>query len=437
MLKQLTGFWFGATAFKSYMSITDRLVVSGTNFLTLVMVGRVCGLENLGIFALAWTVVLAINVVQESLILSPFTIFIGEITDRKELRLYSGSALAMQMILAVVAMAISVTVAFILSNFNTSPAVHSVSWILPFVILATSLREFVRRYLFANLAPSKVLVLDICIASIQFGCISLLLAADLLSPGSTLGIIAIAAGVPALIWFGLNIGNFVIPSRSAIVFDIERYWSFGRWICASQISDLSMTHGINWLIAIMVGPAAAGLFAACNSIMLVINPLLFGISSILLPRAAQAHHLHGLAEVRRIVWKATGILTTSVGIICLLVVWQGEFLVNLLYSLDFKEGIYGIIVLLALANFIGATSFAIDNGLVVIRRPQINLTASLLGLVVTLATAVVLTSSMGIFGIVLAILIGTLISSLYQILAFVKLVGGPLVSTSNLSSRIN
>ena len=44
---------FGATARKGYVSLVDRFIVSGTNFLTMVVVGRYCGLNDLGLFLLS------------------------------------------------------------------------------------------------------------------------------------------------------------------------------------------------------------------------------------------------------------------------------------------------------------------------------------------------------------------------------------------------
>ena len=100
-------------AFKTGLSIGDRLVYSGINFLTMVAVGRLCGLEDLGVFALAWTVLLTVNVVQEAFILSPFTVAFGRFKDDGQRRRYAGTALIFQMSLAVAIMvlvAVAVTV---------------------------------------------------------------------------------------------------------------------------------------------------------------------------------------------------------------------------------------------------------------------------------------------------------------------------------------
>lgn len=440
LLKPFAGILFGATAYKSYISIVDRSIVSGTNFLTLVVVGRVCGLENLGIFALAWTILLTVNAVQEAFILSPFTVFAGEITrtitgeitGENQRKSYAGAILAMLAILVAAASILTLVGIGVVTNIISDPVIHATGWFLLLAIPAVSLREFVRRYLFAKLAAFHVLMLDAAVAVLQFAGLGLFWYYDLLSAGSTLLLISIATGLPAIVWLGLNFSQFKIPEKAEFTLGIHRHWSFGRWNCAAQMSDLAVTHGIAWLIALTAGTAATGIFAACNSLVMVINPLLFGIGSILLPHAAQANHRHGRDEVARIVWKATGILALSVGVLCLLVAWQGENLIGIFYSLESVDGVREVIILLALANFIGATSFAIDNGLMVVNRQDVNFAASLTGFIVTFLTAIVLASQLGLVGIVSGVLIGGLINAVIQVVAFSRLVGKPrLFSTAH------
>lgn len=425
LLKPFPDFLFGAMAYKSYLSFADRIVVSGTNFLTLVIVGRVCGLDELGIFVLAWTVLLAINVIQEAFVLSPYTVFVGQFKEEEAEKAYAGTTLALQMFLAAMAMAMVFVTATIMTSLGSDSVIRNASWFLLIAIPAVSMREYARRYMFARLAAGQVLALDTIVAFVQLGGMGWLWYYVLLSPGTTFLLVAVANGLPAIIWLILNLSCFNIAERAVIAAETRHHWSFGRWVCAGQMSDLAVTHGIAWLIAGMAGTAATGIFAACNSIVMVVNPLLLGIGSILLPRTAQANHQHGRDEVRRIIWKATMILAISVGMLSLAVALHGEYLIGAFYSLESLDGVQEIVLLLALAKFVGATSFAIDNGLMVVNRPDVNLAASIVSLGVTFFLAILLTSSFGLIGMAIGVLIGTLFGSLYQIVAFIRLVGRP------------
>jgi len=55
------------------LSIFDQCIVSGLNFLTTV-VGRWCGLSELGYYSLAFTVVVVLMALQEPLLVAPLTL---------------------------------------------------------------------------------------------------------------------------------------------------------------------------------------------------------------------------------------------------------------------------------------------------------------------------------------------------------------------------
>lgn len=50
-----------------FLSLLDQAVVSGTSFITTLLIGRICGAEELGIYSLAFTlIVLGTNLPQPS-----------------------------------------------------------------------------------------------------------------------------------------------------------------------------------------------------------------------------------------------------------------------------------------------------------------------------------------------------------------------------------
>lgn len=421
----------GSTARKSYLSVADRLVVSGTNFLTMVIVGRVCGMEALGVFALAWTLIIGMIVVSEAVILSPLTVFMGEYAKKAQEKAYCGAVLSLQVTLCALTAVILAFGLWLTSLWPVDPVILSAGVALVFALPAAGLREFVRRYNFAHMNAAAVFLLDVIVTFIQLAGLAILWGAGMLTPASAILCIAVANSLPSLIWFFHNLQRFRRDAQIGILQVAAQHWIFGRWICCSQLSDLAATHGVTWVIAALAGTAAAGLFAACNSIIMLVNPLLFGIGSILLPRASLAFHEHGLPEVRRIVWKATMIFALTVGAICAGITLGGELIVQSLYSFDDLNEIQILIFLLALAQFLSGSMFAVDSGLMVIKRPDINFKASLLGLLITLGIAVALTPPYGVAGTAFAMVVGNFVGSLMQSAAFIRLVGGPQFSIAS------
>ena len=91
----------------------------------------------------------------------------------------------------------------------------------------------------------------------------------------------------------------------------------------------------------------------------------------------EAYISSGKVEINRIVWKTASILTVVVGIVCLTISVFAEPIVEFVYSFGPLSNVRQIVILLALAHFISAASFAFDTGLMVVRRPDINFAAVL------------------------------------------------------------
>ena len=421
----------GPTGRQGVVSVLDRLIVAGTNFLTLVIVGRAAGVEALGVFALAWTAILAVTALQEAFVHSPYTVHVNALPEGAARRCYGGAAATLQALTALVAALAAGLAALALHTSDPAPGTSAAlgtgaALALVLAFPAAGLREFARRFLFARMETFAVIVLDATFSFLQLGGLLLLALTGTVTPAAALLIMAGSSLLPAVAWWTLK-GRHLIarPGAEELRTAFWRHARFGRWLGAGQMADLAVTHGVTWLLAALVGTAATGLFAAANSLVLVVNPLILGLGSVLLPRAARARHERGGAEVGRIVWKVTALLTAAVALVTLVVVLAGPSLVALLYALDPSRTIVLTVLLLALANLAGAASFAIDNGLMVVERQDVNFAASIIGLVVTFALALLLVPVWGVVGMAASVLGGTLLNALFQFAAFSRLVAPP------------
>ena len=170
-----------ASALKSYVSIADRLILGGTNFVTFAIIGRACGLEDLGIFALAWTVILTVSVLHEAFVYSPFTIFAAQKRREGLHRPYSGCALSMHTLLSIVILSVLGTASAVASALGVSDAETSTALATLLAIPFYALREFARRYVFAGLKALPVLALDAFSCAFQLAALGALWAYDVLS----------------------------------------------------------------------------------------------------------------------------------------------------------------------------------------------------------------------------------------------------------------
>ena len=84
LLRQWGRLAAGDTARKGCFSLADQVIVSGTSFFTSVIVGRVCGPAELGIYSLSMGLAIFVGGVQESLISTPYTILTSRLQGAEQ-----------------------------------------------------------------------------------------------------------------------------------------------------------------------------------------------------------------------------------------------------------------------------------------------------------------------------------------------------------------
>ena len=80
----------------------DQVLVSGTSFVTTVLIGRVLGKGQLGLYVLVYSVVIVLLEVQNSFIASPYTIHSPRLDQLRQAQ-HTGNALGLSIGLAAVA----------------------------------------------------------------------------------------------------------------------------------------------------------------------------------------------------------------------------------------------------------------------------------------------------------------------------------------------
>src|SRR5262249_3510655 len=142
---------------KDTLALVDQAVVSGTSFLTTVMIGRWGGAEELGVYSLGLSLLVSGLCVQESLIALPYTICRHRALQGTPAE-YAGSVLVHQGLLSALALIVLAAAATVLSLGGGLPGLAGVAWALQWVLPFALLREFGRRFAFAHLRMAEALV---------------------------------------------------------------------------------------------------------------------------------------------------------------------------------------------------------------------------------------------------------------------------------------
>ncbi|MFO7905594.1 MAG: lipopolysaccharide biosynthesis protein [Planctomycetota bacterium] len=377
-------------------SLADQAIVSGMSFTTTVLLGRWCGAGELGAYALAFTIwIFALNA-QMSLISIPYTNQ-WRWVPQKDRRAFAGCALLEHGLLAILGtlllLAVVVVLRFSGVGNNFARVLPPLALVLPMLLA----REFVRRFAFAHLHMRTAMCLDFAVALFQFSGLVFLRWTGHLSARTALVALGIGAGAGSGLMLVVLRRSFSI--RWGMLRDsMSKHWRFGRWVFASVSVTVIQGYSIHWCLAAFQGSLQTGVFAACLAVVQISNPLWLGIGNLLEPRLAKTLAELGLVTLRRSVVHVTIALSGLAAIFVVVLVVQGDTLVELLYNQSEYNGHTHLITVLAFVVSIGALDGGINHGLRAMDRPDFSFRASVLALIVTLVSGLFLVPHYGIVG---------------------------------------
>src|SRR3954453_15841810 len=226
------------------IAIVDQGVASASTFFASVIVGRSCGSTELGIYSLAFTLMLLCFAVQDALVIAALTVFYHDRTGGRHhsrdehLAITSRQQLLVSLALSGILLLVGVSL-LALGNTHLGWTVIAVAGALPFILF----REFARRAHCIRGELMSALRLDGVVAVLWMSLMLILAWRHELSPASVFITQAIACA------YALTRRNRT-PFKSADVWpQIAKNLHFGKWIVASQMASLSHQYLAYWLLA--------------------------------------------------------------------------------------------------------------------------------------------------------------------------------------------
>lgn len=388
---------------KNFLSLSDQAVVSGTSFVTSVMIGRLCSQDELGVYALALTVVGVIRSVHCELVGAPFCVFSHRHED-DELATYCGSVTVHQFVLTLLSvLALAAFYAageFGLLRTSIQPVLGVLLVAAPFLWL----REFLRGFLFGRFRVGVAFAVDTVVAIGQLGGLALLALTGRLTVASGFAVMGAACAAAGLAGLWLH-REPVRIRRTRIVADWRSNWQFARWTLASHLVGSTTPFVMPWIVESLRGPAVTGSFAACVTLIGLSTMFVTGVANVLTPSAARAFYQGGAGQLRPLLIRTALLFTVVLGTFCTIVLFRGEWLMAFVYGNKFT-GLGPVCLWLALASWVNSLGVTAGNGLWALERPQANLVADACTLTVTLTAAALLVGPWGAYGAGLAMLLG-------------------------------
>jgi O-antigen/teichoic acid export membrane protein len=268
--------------------------------------------------------------VQQSLVTVPYTIYVHR-KQGEARREYVGGVLAHCGLLSILSTAgLASAAAFAMLGFGPAELI-AVFWAIAAIIPFLLLRDFGRRLAFADLRMNNAFALDAVVVALQVMLVGGLALTGRLSAAGAFAAAGLSCALVGVSWLYSARSQFTL-GLAAIMRAWRQNWGFSKWVLADQTATTLNTYVMHWLLAILFGVAATGLFAACATILCVLNPIVLGLNNVLMPRVAVAIAAGSATELRRVLWKSTLVVTATTALFCGTLLAFGPQIMRLLYG---------------------------------------------------------------------------------------------------------
>lgn len=255
--------------------IFDQALVSGVNFLTIILLARALVPADFGYFVLAFTILQSAGTLQAALITRPHNV-LGAVRQAREYADYSTTAAAAQVAFTS-ALALLVTVAAGLAYAAGFSRGLLFLALVP-ALIVWQLQELGRRMLYTEGRLAAAFANDLLSYGGQASALVVLWQLDLLTGATALLTLAaaFAVGAAVLAWQ-------LRPTLSGRLnaASLSANWHFGKWLGVAEVGQWLSTHFYIYLGGVIVGTVASAALKAGQTLLGPISVFLTFVTSYL------------------------------------------------------------------------------------------------------------------------------------------------------------
>lgn len=392
----------------------DQSFRSTSTFLSALLVGRVCGQVEYGLYTLLLTLLVTAEAFQAAIVSTPYVVQNpSRAAHGKEVHL--GNAVAIQFL---VAAGTAVLLLGLLYAFPLPGSGGLSPWTIPAFAVAyfgVLFREFFRQVLLADLEVGRNLAFG---TAVHGSLIAVLLGLVLMGSLNAWTAYAAVAGCsigPALLVLWLKRHHMRLDVKSLTSQFLE-YWHIGRWLFAQAALVVVSGPVYSWVLASSRGAAAVGLLGACLLPGSVMSPLVQALHALLLPKASHAIG-RGIDQVRRIVLRSSVAVGCTFIVLPIVLGWFAAPIMQLLFAGKYNPSGW-LVAFLALRTYLVVTAVPLTVGLVVCQQAYAVFKSEVVSLVLTVFIGLPLTWAFGVWGVAWGFLLTRLANRVYLALAF-------------------
>jgi len=390
------------------LTLIDRAVVSGGNFLSSILYARLLGLKSYGAFALCWMIVLVFSGLQQAFIFSPMTTIYAYKSIEEKKYLYLNALFILQVLFSLVGAAFLCSTLYIDTIFIQTLYIKDLTLLIPSAVFAFTMHDFFRKKFILIQKAHVTFLLDLISMGLLLG---LLFSLDVTSIKDIFQIITFSYILSAVLGYFLS--NFQME-LCLFHFTIRQHWLQGKWLMATSIVQLFSGNYFIIAAAALLGTAETGIIRIAQNIIGLLNILFIAMESYIPLSASKIFHTHGFHALIQYLKSVTikGFIITFV--LCIGIAALSPQLIQFLYGPSYLEyakvvQIYSLFYILVFISI--PLRFAIKT----VEQNHHILIGYLISTAFSFVSANFLITYYGIYGVLVGIITTQLLTQLWYI----------------------
>lgn len=272
------------------LSLYDQSVVSGGNFLTMVIMARQLTVEDFGLFSLAMLSMLFLANFHRALFTQPMNI-IGVSEEKQQLKARMLALLKAHLYAIPIAFAVLAVASFFL--FPQMSLFFSVA----IYVACYFLQEMLRRYFYTLVRPGDALLNDSISYIGQVFLLMLLVSVWEVDAAIAFYVMAFTS----LLAFLLGLVRLDLPhdvERRNVLLVMRQQWGISKWLILTVLAVWGSSQAYPFLVAFL-GPIVVASLSACRNLLSVLNMFTLSVGNYLPTRVAVLLQQEGKAGLRR------------------------------------------------------------------------------------------------------------------------------------------
>lgn len=281
-------------------SLFDQALVSGSNFISTLLVARLLGLYEFGVFATLWLVLLFINSLHSSIIVLPMMTLVSK---QKDKIYYFGSLFIGQIIFLIVTLFISFLLIWLYLDYINYTTILYTASLFSILVLLYHTHDFYRRYFFSIKLFKNILQIDTI--SYLFR-VFILFYIFIYYEKSTINNILFVFGITYFLGIFIALPKFIFKiNKENIKVDFKQHWELSKWLLPSGFMQWSSINLFLVISSFILGPIILGAIRVGQNIVMAFNIILQGIENFIPIDASKIYKELGINALKKYLVKVT------------------------------------------------------------------------------------------------------------------------------------